>query len=203
MRIQNPKSIMVASVLGFVCLSAFLFGAFYLAGTLEQQSTTQGLRPDLADSGSADEIREVKEEILSVLEREQEWGNLTKPDIKQIVERPDSEFTQRWETNAYSIWVQSVAESNIKAVEKMFAQEGDYSLDNSWKKLSVEVVDWQGVVLEGDSVTAQFVQQNRMQRAHGERVTPPVQWRATFKRSSDTGQLLISSKLGIDLENFR
>lgn len=202
MKLQNSKSLIISFLVGFIGLSA-CFGVAAGASKSQEVSFSHGLRPHLRDSGSPDEIQRIKEEVQTLLECEQEWGNLTKTDMKQIVDHPESGFTARWEKQAYSIWTESEAESNVKAVEKMLAEEGDYRLDNSWKKLSVEVIDWQGVVLEGETVTAQFVQQNRMERARGMRVTPPVQWRAIFERSSDTGQLLISSKLGVDLESGR
>lgn len=202
MKFQNSKSLITAFLAGFLGLSAY-FGAALGASNSQEVSFGKGLRPHLSDSGSPDDIQRIKAEVQNLLALEQEWGNLTKTEMNQIVDHPDSGFTARWEKQAYSIWTELEAESNIKAVEQMLAEEGDYRLDNSWKKLSVEVLEWQGVVLEGDTATAQFVQQNRMQRARGERVTPPVQWRAIFKRSADTGQLLISSKVGVDFESGR
>ena len=201
-RLASKKTIAIF-ITGFLILGAGICIALLTAGKTSGWSSAPGLREHLNDSGSADEIRRAKDEILNLLELEQDWGNLTKSEMKQIVENPDSTFTRDWEKLAFNVWVASEAKSNIEAVEKMFAAEGDYRLDNSWDKLTVEVLDWQGVVLEGDSLTAQYVQQNRIERARGLRITPPVQWRTVFERSSDTGQLLISSKLGVDLEFYR
>jgi hypothetical protein len=162
---------------------------------------SSGISGSGADSGSENEIRDVKLAVVDLYQNNMELSNLTQAEQQSIGLEPDNDLGITLRNGLRGIWVQSVADKNFADIVMLYKKENGQGPEFTWDHVQLEVTEWQGVEVNDNIASAQFVSRYVFTRDGHSAPDLETQWKVELARQSSSGGWLLISRKGADLEN--
>lgn len=162
---------------------------------------SSGISESGADSGSEKEVREVKVAVVNLFQNNMELSNLSQAEQRSIGLEPDNDLGITLRDGLRGIWVKSVADKHFADIVTLYKKENGQGPEFTWDHVQLEVTEWQGVEVNGNIASAQFVSRYVFTRDGHSAPDLETQWKVELERQSPSGGWLLISRKGADLEN--
>jgi hypothetical protein len=118
---------------------------------------SHGVLKSREDKGPAKVVVQVQQRVIQIFEADYESGNL-KPNIQKLIGKgKDDVALDKLKKDLETIWSPRAAQKNLDGIVRMFDEENGQGLDLTFKTVNYIVDEWQGVQVDGDVATAQFI----------------------------------------------
>lgn len=130
-----------------------------------------------------------------------ELSNLTQAEQQSIGLEPDNDLGITLRNGLRDIWVQSVADKNFDEIVTLYKKENGQGPEFTWDHVQLDVTEWQGVEVNDNIASAQFVSRYVFNREGHSAPGLETQWKVELARQSSSGGWFLISRKGTDLEN--
>lgn len=146
--------------------SQFLVDTKFSHGVLKSQE----------DKGSAKVVAQIQQRVVQLFEADYESGNL-KPNIQKLIGKGQDDIAfEKLKKDLEAIWTPKAAQENLDGIVRMFDGENGQGLDLTFKNVNYVIDEWQGIQVDGNIATAQFIGHAQITHADSSNELEQEQW---------------------------
>jgi hypothetical protein len=174
----NKRKIMLLAVAtgALVGLTTISFATGNGSQFLEDTKFSHGVLKSREDKGPTKVVAKVQERVVQLFVADYESGNL-KPNIQKLIGKGEDDVAfEKLKKDLEDIWTPKAAQDNLEGMVRLFDQEDGQSLDLTFKNVDYIIDEWQGVQVDGNLATVQFVGHAEITRADSTTELEREQW---------------------------
>lgn len=175
--ISKHKILLLAAATGaLVGITTISFATGNGSQFLVDTKFSQGVLKSRDDKGPAKVVAQVQQRIIQIFEADYESGNL-KPNIQKLIGKGQNDIAfDKLKKDLETIWTPRAAKENLDGIVRMFDEENGQGLDLTFKNVNYIVDEWQGIQVDGDMATAQFIGHAKITHADSTNELETEQW---------------------------
>lgn len=175
--ISKRKIVFAAAITGvLVGITSMSFATSNGFKFLEDTKFSQGLLKPREDKGAEKIVAEIQKRVLVIFEGDYETANL-KPNVQKLIGKGQDDLAlAKLRRELEAIWTPKAAQENLNGIVRLFDEENGEALDLTFEKVDYIIDEWQGIQVNGNLATAQFIGHAKLTLTDSTKVLEREQW---------------------------